>query len=67
MPDLHRDASVALRMAGLQVDAKSLLVQAGSLGPPSIAYFYDWNIDRPTPLGKGLMSYEEFPAKARET
>src|SRR3954454_8084975 len=44
-------------------DAKSLLGYAGSLGSPSTAYLYDWNI---LPIGqllwtKELMSYKEFP------
>jgi arylsulfatase len=51
-------------------DAKSLLGYAGSLGSPSTAYLYDWNI---LPIGqllweKELMSYKEFPAmQAPET
>jgi arylsulfatase len=44
-------------------DAKSLLGYAGSIGSPSTAYLYDWNI---LPIGqllwtKELMSYKEFP------
>jgi hypothetical protein len=44
-------------------DAKSLLGYAGSIGSPSTAYLYDWNI---LPLGqllleKELFSYKEFP------
>ena len=44
-------------------DAKSLLAYAGSIGSPSTAYLYDWNI---LPIGqllwtKELMSYKEFP------
>jgi arylsulfatase len=44
-------------------DSKSLLGYAGSLGSPSTAYLYDWNI---LPIGqllweKELMSYKEFP------
>ena len=44
-------------------DAKSLLGYAGSLGSPSTAYIYDWNL---LPIGqllweKELMSYKEFP------
>src|SRR3954470_11710709 len=44
-------------------DAKSLLGYAGSLGSPSTAYLYDWNI---LPIGqllwtKEMMSYKEFP------
>src|SRR5882724_11497670 len=44
-------------------DAKSLLGYAGSLGSPSSAYLYDWNI---LPIGqllweKELFSYKEFP------
>ena len=44
-------------------DAKSLLGYAGSLGSPSTAYLYDWNM---LPIGqllwtKELMSYREFP------
>src|ERR1700726_2445179 len=44
-------------------DAQSLLGYAGSLGSPSTAYLYDWNI---LPIGqllweKELMSYKAFP------
>src|SRR6266404_3078671 len=44
-------------------DAKSLLGYAGSIGSPSTAYLYDWNM---LPIGqllwtKELMSYKEFP------
>jgi hypothetical protein len=44
-------------------DAKSLLGYAGSLGSPSTAYIYDWNV---LPIGqllweKELMSYKTFP------
>ena len=44
-------------------DAKSLLGYAGSLGSPSTAYLYDWNI---LPIGqllweKELATYKEFP------
>jgi arylsulfatase A-like enzyme len=44
-------------------DAKSLLGYAGSIGSPSTAYLYDWNI---LPLGqllweKELFSYKDFP------
>jgi arylsulfatase len=44
-------------------DAKSLLGYAGSIGSPSTAYLYDWNI---LPIGqllwtKELVSYKEFP------
>jgi arylsulfatase len=44
-------------------DAKSLLGYAGSIGSPSTAYLYDWNI---LPIGqllwmKELESYKEFP------
>src|SRR6202521_3632955 len=44
-------------------DAKSLLGYAGSLGSPSTAYLYDWNV---LPIGqllweKELFSYKEFP------
>src|SRR4249920_35384 len=44
-------------------DAKSLLGYAGSIGSPSTAYLYDWNI---LPIGqllweKELMSYKEYP------
>src|SRR5712671_3610561 len=44
-------------------DQKSLLGYAGSIGSPSTAYLYDWNI---LPIGqllwtKELMSYKEFP------
>ena len=42
---------------------KSLLGYAGSIGSPSTAYLYDWNI---LPLGqllweKELLSYKKFP------
>ena len=44
-------------------DAKSLLGYAGSIGSPSTAYLYDWNI---LPIGqllweKELFSYKDFP------
>jgi arylsulfatase len=44
-------------------DAKSALGYAGSIGSPSTAYIYDWNL---LPIGqllwtKELMSYKEFP------
>jgi hypothetical protein len=47
-----------------------LLGYAGSIGSPSTAYLYDWNI---LPIGqllceKELMSYKEFPRmQARPT
>jgi hypothetical protein len=48
--------------AGLD-DVKSALAFGGSLGSPSTAYLYDWNM---LPIGqllwtKELMSYKQFP------